>query len=179
MSRRLIDIPPRERWRRIGLAALRVLLVWVALGLVYYYVPLEDIRGEHPVLLVGTIVGLFGAVFGWSTYRVFTADVPQLRAAEAVGFTLPLFLTLFAILYLVQDKQGAFSVQLDRISAIYFTVTVFATVGFGDITPTTAAARLLVSLQMMLDLIILGVVVKVIFGAARRGLESAGKEPLE
>ena len=55
----------------------------------------------------------------------------------------------------------------------------FATVGFGDITPANRPAQLLVSLQMLLDLVVLGVVVKVIFGAARRGLESSGEEPLE
>ena len=180
MARRLIDLPPRERLRRIGLAMARVVAVWVVLAVGYYLLPLEDISGSHPVYLVAFVLVLFGAVFAWTTYRVFTADLPQLRAAEAVGFTVPFFLSLFAVLYLVLDKQAAgFSVPLDRITSLYFTVTVFATVGFGDITPTTHASELLVSLQMVLDLVVLGVVVKVIFGAARRGLESSGQEPAE
>lgn len=178
MPRRLIDLDPRERRRRIVLAIVRILAVWLVLAVGYYYLPLEEFSGNHPIYLVGIFLVLFGAVFGWATYRVLTSDLPQLRAAEAVGFTVPFFLSLFAVLYLVMAKQhGAFSAPLDRISALYFTVTVFATVGFGDITPTSQQTQLLVSLQMLLDLVVLGVVVKVILGAARRGLESSDKEP--
>ena len=144
-QRRLMDLEPHERWRRIAWSVSRIVLVWALIAAVYYYLPLEDIGGRHPVWLVGVALAMFFSVFAFTTYRVFIADLPQLRAIEAVGFT----------------------------------VTVFATVGFGDITPTTQTTQLLVSLQMLLDLVVLGVVVKVIFGAARRGLESSGEEPLE
>ena len=39
--------------------------------------------------------------------------------------------------------------------------------GFGDITPRTDAARLVVTAQMLLDLAIIGAVVRLIFNAAR------------
>ena len=45
-----------------------------------------------------------------------------------------------------------FSQPLTRIDSVYFTVTTFATVGFGDITATTEAARLVVTGQMIADL---------------------------
>ena len=52
---------------------------------------------------------------------------------------------------------GNFSQEdLSRTDALYFTVTVFSTVGFGDISPTSESARLVVSGQMILDLFILG-----------------------
>ena len=178
-QRRLMDLEVHERWHRIGVAVVRILVVWLLLALGYYNVPLEDISGSHPVWLISTMLTLFAAVFAYTTYRVFTAELPQLRAVEAVGFTVPFFLSLFSVLYLVLDQQrSSFSVPLDRITSLYFTVTVFATVGFGDITPTSPSTELLVSLQMILDLVVLGVVVKVIFGVARRGLESSGEEPL-
>jgi hypothetical protein len=44
---------------------------------------------------------------------------------------------------------------------------VFSTVGFGDITPKTNPARLVVSAQMLLDLAIIGIVVRMIINAAR------------
>jgi hypothetical protein len=50
-----------------------------------------------------------------------------------------------------------------------FALTVLATVGFGDITARTEAARLLVAGQMIIDLIILGAGVRVIVGAITRG----------
>ena len=54
--------------------------------------------------------------------------------------TVPLFLLLFAANYflMAQADLGNFNVDsLTRTDALYFTVTVFATVGFGDITATT------------------------------------------
>jgi len=57
---------------------------------------------------------------------------------------------------------------MTRTNALYFTVTVFATVGFGDITAKTEAARLLVTVQMIIDLIILGFGARVILGAVSR-----------
>jgi Ion channel len=49
-----------------------------------------------------------------------------------------------------------------------FAVTVFSTVGFGDITAKTEAARLVVTGQMIADLVILGLAVKIILGAVSR-----------
>jgi voltage-gated potassium channel len=46
---------------------------------------------------------------------------------------------------------------------------VFTTVGFGDITAKSEGARLLVTGQMITDLIILGIGAKVILGAVTRG----------
>ena len=54
------------------------------------------------------------------------------------------------------EFAGSFSQQLTHTDALYFTVTVFATVGFGDITAKTEAARLVVTGQMIIDLIIIG-----------------------
>jgi len=48
-------------------------------------------------------------------------------------------------------------------------VTVFSTVGFGDITAKTETARLVVTGQMIADLVILGLAIKAIVGAVRRG----------
>jgi len=51
-------------------------------------------------------------------------------------------------------------------------------VGFGDISPRTDAARLTVSLQMLLDLAILGVLARLVVGAARQNRRSreSGRE---
>ena len=84
-----------------------------------------------------------------------------------------IFLTLFARLYLSADAgdHSAFSESLDRTTALYFTITVFATVGFGDIVAQTQSAKLLVSVQMLLDLVVLGVVVRLLFIAGQRGVQ--------
>jgi hypothetical protein len=58
-----------------------------------------------------------------------------------------------------------------RVGALYFTVAVFTTVGFGDIVARSDPARALVTVQMLLDLVILGGLVRAIIGASRIGLE--------
>ena len=43
----------------------------------------------------------------------------------------------------------------------------------GDITPKTDLARIIVSIQMLLDLVIIGAVVRLLFNAAQAGLARA------
>ena len=66
-------------------------------------------------------------------------EQPLLRAAVAMATVIPLFLVLFAWIYLTlsNSEPAAFGTTLDRTSALYFTVTVFSTVGFGDIVAKT------------------------------------------
>ena len=65
---------------------------------------------------------------------------------------------------------GAFSEPLRRTDALYFTITVFATVGFGDIAPVTAGARVVTMVQMLGDLLVVGLVLHLMVGAVRAGL---------
>ena len=60
-----------------------------------------------------------------------------------------------------------------RTDALHFTITVFATVGFGDISPVAEGARIVVAIQMLADLLVLGLVIQAILGAVRRGQECA------
>jgi voltage-gated potassium channel len=68
-----------------------------------------------------------------------------------------------------QSDPAAFGHALDRDSALYFTVTVFSTVGFGDIVAKSDVARLVVTVQMLADLAVVAVVIRLILGAASRG----------
>ena len=72
-------------------------------------------------------------------------------------------------LTMARSTPGAFCQPLDRISALYFAVTIFSTVGLGDIVPRSDPARIVVTIQMVADLIVIAVVVRLIFGAAARG----------
>jgi len=81
---------------------------------------------------------------------------------------------LFAWIYLTMshaDPRAFVGGMLSRSSALYFTVTVFSTVGFGDIVPRVDPARLVVTVQMLADLAMFAVVIRLILGAVSRGAD--------
>ena len=78
-----------------------------------------------------------------------------------------------------QAQAASFTQPMNKIDAVNFTVTVFSTVGFGDITAKTDVARTLVTIQMPFNLVVLGLVAKVIFGAVDRGVKHGQAERVE
>ena len=58
---------------------------------------------------------------------------------------------------------------MTRTDALYFSVTVFSTVGFGDIAAKSETARVVLIVQMLGDLALLGAGARVLLGAVRRG----------
>ncbi len=166
------DLEPRQRRRLIVISLLRSLLTAAVLVALYYIAPVDGEWGLSSWLrvVVGSIV--FIAVVVWEIRRIIRSEFPGIRAIEALAATVPLFLVLFASTYFTMSTLGTgnFSQEdLSRTDALYFTVTVFSTVGFGDISPTSGSARLVVSGQMILDLFILGFGVNAIVSAAKIG----------
>src|SRR5262249_23443538 len=156
---------------RIMRSLLRAAVSAAVLVAIYYLLPLD--HSVEWVAVTSLVIGLV-ALIGLIAYQVRAISgsrFPGLRALEALAVSVPLFLLLFASTYLVMAAISAhsFSQPLNHPDALSFPVTVFATVGFGDITATTTAARLVVTGQMIIDLIILGVGARVILGAVSRG----------
>ena len=150
----------------------RAVVSAVLLVTLYYVIPIEH-RGHQSVALrLSVALALFAAVLAVEVRQIAKHDYPMLRAGVAMATIIPLFLVLFAWIYLTMSASdpNAFGVVLDRTGALYFTVTVFSTVGFGDITPKTDPARIVAMVQMLSDLAVLAVVVRLILGAATRGM---------
>ena len=163
----------RERRRLTVLLGVRCLLTTaVALG-VYAVAPVRQLDGSFVVLRLLLAVAVFLVVVGWQTRSILRSRHPQLRALEVLITAIAILLVLFAYGYLTMAASDptSFNQRLDHSAALYFTTTVLATVGFGDITPGSEAARLVVSFQMVLDLIVIGVMVRLLFGVAQRGVE--------
>jgi voltage-gated potassium channel len=162
-------LAPARRRRQLVLGVLRSLASAVVLVAVYYLLPLDHLAGVPlaVILVVGVVILL--AVATWQLRLVLKARYPGLRAAEALATTVPLFLLLFASVYFVmaQASPASFSHPLTRTDSLYFTVTTFSTVGYGDITATSQTARLIVTAQMILDLLALGLGIRVFIGAVQ------------
>jgi|GEM_PF-354379 len=148
--------------------------------LVVFAVAPFDLLSDVP-LPISLAVGLVAllAVTAVQIRSVVQSPFPAVRAVEALIVTGTLFLFLFASGYLVleQAQPDSFTGDgLTRVDTLYFTVTVFATVGFGDIVATTQTARALVTIQMILDLLVLGLGIRLFVGAVQRGRERASRE---
>ncbi len=156
------------------------MLATVVLIALYYVLPLDHLAGVPLwVILVVGIVALVG-VAAYQVSAVIRARHPAIRAVEALATTAPLFLLLYAATYFVLAKSGPenFNVHtLTRTDSLYFTVTVFSTVGFGDITATSQPARLLVTAQMILNLLILGLGIRVFIGAIQIARQRRPTDP--
>jgi hypothetical protein len=148
---------------------LRPVAVLVALLVWYYTAPLN--RPWSPRMALAVLAGILvvGAVMAWQVRAVLVSPSPRLRAISALVTSLPLIIVLFAAAYVVMshDREDAFSEPLSRIDGLYFATTVFATVGFGDIVPRSQPARVLVLVQMLADLVYVGLLARALFEAAR------------
>jgi voltage-gated potassium channel len=138
----------------------------------YFVLPLSSSLTTDTVLLLAAGLVAVSALLAWHLRSIMRSPYPRVRAVAALATTVPIFLVLFATAYFVMSRTGHedFSEPLSRLDSAYFTVTVFATVGFGDISPVTPAARAATTLQMVGDVILVGLVAQVIVGAVRRGV---------
>jgi len=156
--------------RREAFAALaRIALITTLLGVTYAFAPMSDPVHDGVPLLVGSLIVFIGLVV-WHVRATGRARYPGIRAAEGLATTIPfLMLTFAAVYYSLQlSSFGAFEVALTRLDALYFSVTVFATVGFGDIVAHSELARGIVTIQMIVDFLFVGAVVRVLVGAVNR-----------
>jgi voltage-gated potassium channel len=173
-------LPPTERRRLIARGLLRALATSTALIALYFLAPIGHIEGVPVGVSLAVALLVLLGVTCWQIRAITRAAYPGVRAIEALASTVPLFLLLFAATYflLAQADPANFSSHaLTRTDAVYFTVTIFATVGFGDITATSQTARLLVSAQMMLDLLVFGLGLRVFLGAIERGRQHHAPDP--
>ena len=163
----------RSMWKPVVGLLIRVTVSATVLLAVYYLVPTRR-SGEDsdlPWLILDLVI--FGVVVAIQLPVIIKAKYPKLRAIEALAVTVPLFLLIFSRIYLSNSltNPATFTTPLDNTTALYFTVTVFATVGFGDIVAQTNGMKLLVTLQMLLDLVVLGLVIRLLTSAAQRGVQ--------
>ncbi len=164
------DRAQRRRVLRRGL--IRSLTSVVFLVALYYVSPLDRLKDVPVWISLSVALLILIGVIILQVREVTRNRFPGLYAVEALAITAPLFLILFASAYLVlaqSDPAGFSTPQLTRTDTLYFTLTVFSTVGFGDITATSQSTRVLVMAQMILDLVVLGLGVQVYRGAVDVG----------
>ena len=146
----------------------------------YYRAPLDrPLDGFTGVLFLAALLA-FGA-----RHRLPAAGDPPVAASAAAGHPRPGRGTADAAGWSSPRPTGssppsrpdAFTEPLNRTDGLYFTITVFSTVGFGDIAPVSQLARVLVTVQMIVGLITVGLIAKLVVGAVQVAVARRSAEP--
>ena len=149
-------------------AAAHVVATAAVLLLAYWLAPIQDPLDGRWALRLAVGLLITGLVLWWQITAVRGSARPVQQAAQGFMVSIGVFLIIFASLYLAMDQAltGAFSRSMDKISALYFAITTLGTVGYGDITPVSPVAQIVVSIQMLVDLILLAVIARVFLRTA-------------
>jgi voltage-gated potassium channel Kch len=149
------------------------------LFLVFAFAPLELRVEGRPALWLAASALVPAVVLTLQILAVARSPYPRLRAVEAVCISFPLLIFLFAALCyaMSQTYPDSFDQALTRTDALYFAVTTFTTVGFGDVVPTSQPARIAVTIQMLANLVLLGVIARVLLGTIQQRRATLEREP--
>ena len=168
--------PDRLR-RRAVQAVLRSLAVSVIIVVGYFVLPMNGSLALSDVVTLVVGLLLVAVALAWQIRAILESAYPAARAVEALLVTVPLFLVVFSTVYFLIGQSGpsSWTQPLTRLDALYFTVTVFATVGFGDITAVSSTARVAVIVQMLAGLVLVGVIARLVVGAVHVSWERKGR----
>jgi voltage-gated potassium channel len=164
--------------REVGWAILRAVAIISMLVFAYYQAPLDRPLDVVTWILFVTALLALAVSVAVEVRAILRSTRPRLQAARALLVGVPVLIVLFAAVYCIVDaaQPDAFTEPLNRTDGLYFTVTVFATVGFGDIAAVSELARVLVTLQMVVGMLAVGLIARVVLGAVQVAEKRQGQE---
>jgi voltage-gated potassium channel len=136
--------------------------------------PTGPLRLVDGLLFFGVTTGFAAAVAVAAVRERRTSHLegPVVADARRIGHLLAVVLWAIALFALVYARLGGIPGEFEglatRLDAFYFTFTTLATVGFGDIHASGQAARLVVTVQIVFNLVVLALAVQVLVTALRR-----------
>ena len=166
--------------------SLRSALTVVALLALYAVIPVPGDQADLPLTVILALAGLGGLTYAFvllAHHARQAKDQTSVRL-EALVAVLYTFIVFTSLVYLaLASDEGQFTGLNTRVDALYFTMSTIATVGFGDVHATGQVARAVVTVQIFLDLIIVGLVARIILpsvvDARMRARQPAGSEDAE
>lgn len=163
---------------RLMTTVARIVVSVAALVVLYVAAPLTTDTTLGAIVVMVLAIVAFTLSFAYHLRELQRSPEPILRAINLSVVMLVLFILGFALTYLAlaNANPGSFSQPLGKLSAVYFTVSVLATVGFGDITATTDAARAVVTFQMLSGLVLFGALVRYVTRLTSRRVQSLQRQ---
>ena len=175
-AKKLVELTKSELSREILRSTLFIVAFFSVSLAIFFMLPYDGMSHSHQALL-RLVVGLslLVVVIVVLIRRILSAPLPQLKTFEALVVLLVKFICLFAGTYLLISHfdSNAFNEPLTHISALYFTIVTFGTVGFGDIAPQSDLARLLVSTQIILDFVFIAAIIRALVAVAQASLQKS------
>ncbi|MDJ0392707.1 potassium channel family protein [Rhodococcus sp. G-MC3] len=138
---------------------------------IYFVAPMDVVADVGSIFFLGSVLLAVIVVCARQAIKIVRSDYPAVQAVEALTAVVPVYLIGFSGAYLLiaASSTQSFSEPLTRMSSLYFTLSVFSTVGFGDITASSDFARAAVSVQMVGNLVIIALGGRLMLAAVRRG----------
>ncbi|HLN77254.1 MAG TPA: ion channel [Nocardioidaceae bacterium] len=149
--------------------------VLVLLTACYYVIPLSvewqdltDLMRVAASVLLAAGVALVFRAHARRSERILGKDLVRIQWLLSALYLLVL---AFAMTYSVVSRfaPDQFVGVRDRTAALYFSTTIVATVGFGDIHAAGTLAQVLVTMQMLFNLIYLGTALRLLSRRASSG----------
>ena len=166
-----------ERRRVVIVGIARAMLITVAIMGTYILLPLDGLSNVSALAVLFVALVAFVVLLLVQVRAISRSSIPGLRAIEALATSVPTLLVIFAGTYYVMGVTlpDGFSENMSKLDSVYFTITVFATVGFGDITATSPESRAAVTIQMVVNVLVLSVGLRVILGVVQAARQRAGR----
>jgi voltage-gated potassium channel len=161
-------------------AWLRLAGSMVGLLLVYYAVPFTALGsiGRTTTSLALTSLGV--ATLGWAITGEVRRQLAGVSTTRVPGLFMLLGLVVFVFSFgyylLERTTPGQIAGLETRTDALYFTLSTLGTVGFGDVHAEGQIARVLVSVQIVFDVVFVAALAATLTGKVRAGM-SGGPTP--
>jgi len=175
-AKKLLELTKSELRREIFRSTIFIVAFFVVSLAIFFILPYDGLSNNRQAVLRLVLgLSLLLVVIVVLIRRILSAPLPQLKTLEALVVLLVKFICLFAGTYLLISHldAGAFTEPLTHISALYFTIVTFGTVGFGDITPHSDLARLLVSAQIIIDFVFIAAIIRALVAVAQASLQKS------
>lgn len=145
------------------LLALRAVAIPVGALFLYFITPFDN-----NAWLIGAALGIVATAIGVPyavrhMLRLRVSPYPLADAVTVIAVLMSLIVVGFAGSYFsLSLHTNEFPAIHSRIDALYFTVVTLGTVGYGDIVPTGDVAKMVVSVQIMLNLTLIATIIRLL-----------------
>jgi hypothetical protein len=155
-----------------------LMAIGTVIGLIatYYLIPMTG-----QVWWLGFVLGPVAAVVlvplaFRNARRILTGKHPLAEVVRALAVVVAVLVLGFAASYYALEHHwpGEVDGLRTKTDAMYFSITTVATVGYGDIHPTGQLARLIASVHMLANVVLIGVSVRLVSWAIRQRVTPEG-----